>query len=378
MSSASYLGTTPRLIRGVLLLSAAILTGCGRGDIQVYRVAKETQNVDKQQPDGHQHAAGERALPGLAWTLPGGNWEEATPGEMRLASFRVKGQSGQTADVGVFPLPGMAGSDLSNVNRWRGQVGLAAIDEQELGKIGQTVRIDGLDAKLYDLAGENAGSGEKTRILAALLRREGVAWFFKMTGDDALVAAEKGAFIKLLESMKFQKAGGRPELPPDHPPIGGSAVAGATDAAPSADRSKPTWTTPSGWKEVAAGQFLVAKFALDGDNNTHAAVNVSMSAGDGGGLSGNVNRWRRQIGLPEAAEDQLGITTLTLSDGSASLVDMVGTDPRTGGKTRTVGAMVPRKGQTWFYKLMGDESLVGREKEAFLKFIQSAKYPNAS
>jgi hypothetical protein len=272
----------------------------------------------------------------------------------------------------------MAGSDLSNVNRWRGQVGLPAIEEQELGKIGLGVKIDGLDAKLYDLAGENAGSGEKTRILAAMLRRGGVAWFFKMTGDDTLVAAEKAAFIKLLESMKFQKAEGRPELPPDHPPIGGTTVAGATDAAPSANDSKPAWTVPSAWKETAAGQFLVAKFTLDGDENTHAAVNVSMSAGDGGGLSGNVNRWRRQIGLSEAAADQLGVTTLSIPDGSASLVDMVGTDPRTGQKTRTVGAMVPRKGQTWFYKLMGDERLVEREKEAFLKFIQSAKYPNAS
>jgi hypothetical protein len=33
--------------------------------------------------------------------------------------------------------------------------------------------------------------GDKTRILAGILRKEGVAWFFKMTGPDALVAGQK-------------------------------------------------------------------------------------------------------------------------------------------------------------------------------------------
>ena len=42
---------------------------------------------------------------------------------------------------------------------------------------------------------------------------------------------------------------------------------------------------PSGWKEVAGGQFLVAKFMIAGDGGAQAAVNVSTSAGDGGGLA---------------------------------------------------------------------------------------------
>ena len=73
----------------------ALLAGCGQGDIRVYRVAKEAP-----QPD---------ASPGLTWKLPPG-WEEVAPGEMRVASFRIKGQNGKQADVSIVPLPGTAGA----------------------------------------------------------------------------------------------------------------------------------------------------------------------------------------------------------------------------------------------------------------------------
>jgi hypothetical protein len=39
--------------------------------------------------------------------------------------------------------------------------------------------------------------------------------------------------------------------------------------------------------------------------------------------------------------------------------------------------MVPRGGQTWYYKLMGSEQLVDREKDSFINFVKTAKYPNA-
>ena len=52
------------------------------------------------------------------------------------------------ADVSVIPLPGMAGRDIDNVNRWRGQVGLAPVSEGELGKLAETVQVGGQEGKL--------------------------------------------------------------------------------------------------------------------------------------------------------------------------------------------------------------------------------------
>ena len=59
------------------------------------------------------------------------------------------------------------------------------------------------------------------------------------------------------------------------------------------------------------------------------------------------------------------------------LVEMEGTDGRTGQKARLLGVIVPQGDQTWFYKLMGDEQVVEREKGAFKTFVQTVKYPNA-
>lgn len=41
--------------------------------------------------------------------------------------------------------------------------------------------------------------------------------------------------------------------------------------------------------------------------------------------------------------------------------------------TRIVGALVPYAGATWFFKLMGPEALVAREKPAFFAFLHSVK-----
>ena len=295
---------------------------------------------------------------------------------MRAASFRVAGKDGKQADVSVIPLPGLAGSDLDNVNRWRGQVGLPGVSEAELAKLAQPVEIAGQSAGLYEQAGSNPGSGDKSRILAAITRRDGVAWFFKMTGDDGLVAEQKPAFIEFLKSVSFLAAVAQAQLPPSHPPIdGGNMMAQAATAA-SSGQPKPTWEVPSGWKEIPGGQFLVAKFALTGAANAQANVNVSMSPGEGGGMLANFNRWRSQLSLPPVTETDLDkeIQSLDLSGGKASVADITGQDARSGQKLRLLAVVIPRSGETWFYKLMGNAEVVQQEKDGFMKFVQSAKY----
>lgn len=66
---------------------------------------------------------------------------------MRVASFKVQNDAGQQADVSVIPLPGRAGGDESNVNRWRGQVGLGDLSAEELAKIAEPVEVAGQPGK---------------------------------------------------------------------------------------------------------------------------------------------------------------------------------------------------------------------------------------
>ena len=364
---------------GILALAFA-LAGCGRNDVQVYRVGKEQPQPPPGQgtdaaalPPGHPEVSA--PPPGLKWTLPTG-WEEVPPGQMRVASFRIKGEGSKQADVSVVPLPGAAGGTLANVNRWRSQVGLPPVSEAELSNLAQKVEIAGQPGELFEQAGQGSGSGDSTRILAAILSHDGVAWFFKVTGDDPLVAQQKPAFVSFLKSLSFTAPGAQTGLPSDHPPIDTAMLSAQPADAAGAGSGKPAWQVPAGWQEVPGGQFLVAKFTIAGSAGADAAVNVSMSAGDGGGLVANINRWRGQLGLGQLPEAELGksLASLDTAGGKATLVDLSGTDARTGQKTRLVGAVVPQGGQTWFYKLMGNEQVVEHEKDAFFKFVQTAKY----
>ena len=355
-----------------MLLGAALaLSGCGRNDVQVYQVSKQEPAAQPQtMPAGHPNVTA--AMPRLKWTLPTG-WEEQTPGEMRVASFRVKGQGTNQADVSVIPLPGAAGGDLNNVNRWRSQVGVAPVAEADLAKLAEKVQIAGSDASLYDQAGVTPGEGGRSRILAAILYREGMAWFFKMTGDDELVAQQKPAFVEFLKSIRFEAEEAEPALPPSHPPIGLSLLAPSTSAP-----AKPDWTVPPSWKEEPATQMLLARFSA-ADNNARAEITVSVFPGDVGGLLANVNRWRSQIRLgPVTAADMVMLVTpVDIADGKAMFVDMNGADATNGQPARLLGAVVPESGQTWFYKLLGDGRVVEREKGAFTKFVQTVKYSHA-
>ena len=377
---------------GTLLIIAA--TGCGRDSVKVYHVdasdnatptpppiaapAAMPGSMPTAMPEG-MLAPDNSSQPPLQYTLPAG-WEKKALTQMRVASFGIS-QAGKQADVSVIPLGGMAGNDPANVNRWRGQVGLESLAEAELSKLAEKITVGEQPADLYDLAGTSPGSGDAERIIGVILHRDNTAWFFKMTGEAGLVEQQKPAFIAFLKSVSFGGLAAPStmdlsQLPPSHPPIGGMN-SGIQAANVDAD-DKPTWTVPVGWQEGQLAQFLVAKYVIVGTGGAQAAVNVSSLAGDGGGLLPNINRWRQQLGLTPAAETDLAkLATIDASGGKATMIELSGTDGRTGKPARLIGAVLPLGGQTWFYKLMGDADLVAQQKEALVKFVQSAKYPDA-
>jgi len=78
-----------------------------------------------------------------------------------------------------------------------------------------------------------------------------------------------------------------------------------------------------------------------------------------------------------ADADLANLPTIDASGGKATLIELSGTDARTGNSAQLISLVLPRGGQTWFYKLMGDANLVEQQKDALVTFVQSAKYPDA-
>ena len=143
------------------------------------------------------------AMPKIQVNAPEG-WEEGAPSSMRVASFAIKGADGATADVSVIPLPGNSGSVLDNVNRWRGQIQLPPLSSAEDPAVG--TEMEGKAGKMIVTHMVSEGAvleGKKAAISAAILKVDGMSWFFKITGDAALVEANREKFEEFARSATF-------------------------------------------------------------------------------------------------------------------------------------------------------------------------------
>jgi hypothetical protein len=147
-------------------------------------------------------ANGSDAVPGKpSWTVPAG-WKEVSPGSMLLAKFVISGNDGE-ADVTVSSFAGPVGGPLANVNRWRGQVGLAPIGESDLDKSVSALDVPDGKAMLVDLNGKSPKTGKETRLVGVIWPRDGQTWFYKLMGDAPVAAQQKDAFLKFVQSIRY-------------------------------------------------------------------------------------------------------------------------------------------------------------------------------
>jgi hypothetical protein len=116
---------------------------------------------------------------------------------MRYASFSTPAEDGAKIDISVVTFPGNGGNDADNINRWRGQIGLAPLDPSAVTSQVIPLKIADTTFSTADIA------AEKTRTIAAWTRRDGRVWFFKATGPNAAVEKEKSNFVKFIESIRF-------------------------------------------------------------------------------------------------------------------------------------------------------------------------------
>ena len=137
--------------------------------------------------------------PGLVWTAPA-DWSAGPDRPMRKATLLIPGEAGGPgAELAITAFPGDVGGNLANVNRWRQQLSLPPIGEAELGGALQHMDVGALHLDVVELVG---GNGQ--RVLGAIVPHAGATWFFKVTGPDALVAANKDAFLAFLRTVRPQ------------------------------------------------------------------------------------------------------------------------------------------------------------------------------
>jgi hypothetical protein len=358
-----------RLLKGgSILLFAVALSACKREQIRVYTVPKE-KAVEVAS------SRGESAMPHLHYQTPEG-WTEHEASGMRLVRLSAPARSGRNLDVSAITLPGTANPlDIVNLMR-REQIGLQPIKEEEVDSLREKVEIGKSPGEMFDMVSAEPvlQDNQKARILIAMLKDKDVVWYFKMAGDDESVRNEKPKFLQFLKSIDFDYA--------DHPASPSRFTSTNVKQVPRKTEpgaaTKPVWEIPPDWKEAPPSPMLLAKFLVPGDGPQKAEVTVSVFPEDAGGVLNNVNRWRGQLGLASITAAELPSLTrpLEVPGTKAILVDMNGTDMKTGQKARLIAAILPQGDRTWFYKLMGDEQVAERQRETFVKFVQTAKHPN--
>jgi len=249
----------------------------------------------------------------MEWKLPEG-WQQVADAKANnpghYATLRIESKDKPSLEMTVTKFPGTVGGLLANVNRWRGQVGLSPIEENELDKDTRKEEFNGNPTTVVKLVGPGSKPGS-------------------------------GApFMNL------------PARAPDQTAI--------------------HYTKPDGWQEdsdnlVVKGFRRAAAFkATEADGS----VEISVAAA-GGDLLQNVNRWRGQVNLDPVTEDQVkDFPKVEAAGASVPLIDTgEGADHK-----RIVGAAVPHDGQTWFFKMEGPSAAVEKQKSRFNDFLKSVTF----
>ena len=130
----------------------------------------------------------------LQWTAPA-DWA-VKPGDAMRKAIYQRSAAGGVADITVSVLRSGGGGLAANLNRWRGQVGLAPLTEAELLTDATKLEANGLSLVVVDYAGGNK------HLLGAIAPYQGFSWFFKVTGPDAAVTDAKPAFLAFLRTVK--------------------------------------------------------------------------------------------------------------------------------------------------------------------------------
>ena len=290
-------------------------------------------------------------------------WTALPTDGMRKAAFVVQ-DGDRKVEITAIDLPASAATMLPNVNRWRQQLQLDPMSDDELATSMEAIKVAGIPSAYIELLGPEQPEPRQA-ILGVVALRKGVAWFFKLSGDAGLALREKQRFQDYVTSVKFEIGG--PERPP-------TAPHGTTPPTTAGAGSSPVikYETPPGWMPGEVSNMRKAAFTVkDGEQSvTITAIDLPAAAGD---VLANVNRWRRQVQLAAVTQDELEMTPIQVAGADGHYVEMMGPEdakPR----LATLAVMFVRADEAWFFKLSGDADLALREKEHFAAFVKSVSF----
>ncbi len=149
--------------------------------------------------------SGAGSAPGIKWQVPSG-WTVGSGSSMRLVTLDVPGG----AQLWVTPLSGGAGGVKANLDRWRHEVGMAPLTEDEFNALPK-LKILGVDTPWVDVSGAYKGMGGPTtlpavaRVFAAACAQPDSLVTIKMVGPPETLEKERSHFTAFCQSLEVAK-----------------------------------------------------------------------------------------------------------------------------------------------------------------------------
>ena len=149
-------------------------------------------------------------LGGLIGVVPK-EWDAVTPSNsMRIAEYHLHGYGGdEEGIITVFYFgPGQGGDTQANINRWIGQF---QSESQPPISRQWSQRVSGMNVERLEVSGTyyvgtmSGGTGESIDnylLYAAIVESPNGSFFFKMTGQEAILEKHKESFERYISTLR--------------------------------------------------------------------------------------------------------------------------------------------------------------------------------
>ncbi len=337
-----------------------------------------------------------------AWSAPVA-WEAIPSAPLRPANF-IAGESG-SIEIYLSVLGGTGGGIPANINRWRNQMNLSDLSEEDITALPE-IQMLGEEAVLIDFEGQFQGmedmvTEQNARMLGAMMLDGDQAVFVKLVGPADEVATEYDNFLDFVQSIDRRTtmhAHNHGDVVGDgdgdwtHPPIGEEGEwqhppipEGMQDMNQTAFQSERPdglhYTAPEGWRQDADRPVRLVTYTSGANNEVETYVTIL--SGNAGGLLLNINRWREEMGNTRLSESDLAnVPDIEVLGVNGKLVEVAGNyDGKTGDSmqdAKMIGIVVPLESQVLFARMTGPVDIVDAERENFLQFCQSMEMPGGA
>ncbi len=193
-------------------------------------------------------------------------------------------------------------------------------------------------------------------------------------------------FLAAAVSVPAASAFAQQGPPPGHPPTGAPGGHPSMPQAPPADLGDQglTWTPPAGWtKEKPSSGMRRAQYRIPGPGGPAECVVFYFGPGQGGDVKGNIARWASQFHRPDGSpvpepkpqQIKAGDVPVTIVDIRGTYVGGMGAGPSGGDKPNSMllGAIAQGPDAFWFFRAIGPQKTLERERPAFEKMIRSIR-----